>query len=202
LESKYCYWQFKDALPDSDRKKIKRIARKSGYVEASTKNSEQKKNKKDGKVRNTDVSFSNDEYLYDTLTPFVYRANEDAGWKYDVDYFEGDQIARYRKNQHYSWHEDGRGDHFAAYAANADDKNYIGKVRKLTLVACISNGYEGGDLEFALHKPEEEENLILQPKMEVGDIIVFPSYVSHRSTAITKGTKYSVSMWSLGPPFR
>ena len=52
------------------------------------------------------------------------------------------------------------------------------------------------------NKEQEKENEILYPEIKVGDVIVFPSYVFHRSTSISKGTKYSAAMWCLGPPFK
>ena len=199
MQAKYSYWLFKDALPQKDRNKVKRISKKACYKEAVTKNDiDQSKNKKDHNIRNTDVAFSSDNYLYDLLCPFVNGANEQAGWRYDLDWFEAVQIARYKKNQHYAWHTDGAGDHFGKYTSN---DRAGGKVRKISLVACLSNGYVGGDLELALQR-QGGENQILYPEMEVGDVIVFPSYVFHRSTSISKGTKYSAAMWCLGPPFR
>jgi len=197
VQTKYSYWLFRDAIPEKDRNRIKRIAKKSGYLIATTKDKEGKTSDPDKKVRDTTAAFSNDQYLYDLLCPFVHQANESAGWRYDLDWFESVQIARYKKNQHYAWHTDGGGDHFGAYP----EGNSKGKVRKVSLVACLSNGYVGGDLELALQE-QEKENEILYPEMKVGDVIVFPSFVFHRSTSITKGTKYSVAMWCLGPPFR
>jgi len=197
MQTKYSYWLFKDVLTQKDRNKIKRTAKKSGYGNAAIKDAEGKSSKPDKQVRDTDTAFSNDQYLYDLLCPFVSHANESAGWKYDLDWFESVQVARYKKNQHYAWHRDGSGDHFGAYK----DGNYDGKIRKVSLVACLSNGYVGGDLELALQN-QEEENEILYPEIKVGDVIVFPSYVFHRSTPITKGTKYSAAMWCLGPPFK
>ena len=35
-----------------------------------------------------------------------------------------------------------------------------------------------------------------------GSIIVFPSFVWHRVTPVTKGTRYSLVVWSLGYPFK
>ena len=153
----------------------------------------------DFKIRDTDTTFSSDQYLYDLLCPFVGSANEQAGWKYDLDWFEAVQIARYKKNQHYSWHTDGDSDHFGAFENNFKEVN--GKVRKISLVACLSDGYIGGDFELAIQE-QKCDNEILYPEMRMGDVIVFPSYVFHRSTPITKGTKYSLSMWCLGSPFR
>ena len=199
MQTKYSYWLFKNVLSEKDRNKIKRTAKKVGYKKATIMSFEDNIVKEqDSKVRNTDVSFSSDQFLYDTLCPFVVSANESAGWKYDLDWFEPVQIAKYKKNQHYSWHTDGQCDHFAAYP---EGDNIKGKIRKISLVACLSNGYVGGDLELALQK-QEEENEILYPEMNVGDVIVFPSYVYHRSTSITKGIKYSASMWCLGSPFK
>lgn len=198
MQTKYSYWLFKDVLSEKDRNKIKRIAKKSGYGKATIRDDNNETKKPDKKVRNTDTAFSSDQFLYDTLCPFVHSANESAGWKYDLDWFESIQIARYKKNQHYAWHTDGRSDHFGAYS---EGSNHKGRVRKVSLVAFLSNGYVGGDLELALQK-QDEENEILYPEIGVGDVIVFPSYVFHRSTPITKGTKYSAAMWCLGPPFK
>jgi len=198
VQTKYSYWLFKNVLPEKDRNKIKRLAKKSGYGKASIKGANKESQEPDKKVRNTDTAFSSDQFLYDTLCPFVSTANDQAGWKYDLDWFEAVQVARYKKNQHYAWHTDGNGDHFGAYSEGG---NTEGKVRKVSLVACLSNGYVGGDLELSLQR-QEEENEILHPEMKVGDVIVFPSYVFHRSTPITKGTKYSAAMWCLGAPFK
>ena len=199
MQTKYSYWVFRDVISEKDRNKIKRKAKKSSYSKASTRDSDLTEEEKNDNVRNTDVAFSNDQYLYDLLCPFVHIANENAGWKYDVDWFESVQIARYKKNQHYAWHTDGNNDHFATYG---EDGNYTGKVRKLSLVSCISNGFDGGELEFSVQDGGEDTNSILTPELEVGDVVVFPSFVRHRSTPITKGTKYSAAMWCLGAPFK
>tara|TARA_R110000824_G_scaffold265978_1_gene454897 strand:- start:1819 stop:2427 length:609 start_codon:yes stop_codon:yes gene_type:complete len=202
MQTKYSYWLFKDALSEKDRNKIKKIAKKSTYKESQTEDqfstNEERKKYKDQKIRNSDITFSSDQYLYDTLCPLVMSANEEAGWKYDLDWFEAVQISRYRKNQHFTWHRDGSSDHLGAYS---DGKNTKGKIRKISLVACLSNGYVGGDFELALQE-QKRDNEILYPEMKMGDVIVFPSYVFHRSAPITKGIKYSLSMWCLGPPFR
>jgi PKHD-type hydroxylase len=197
MQTRYSYWVFRDAIAGKDRNKIKRIAKKSGYGYADIKDTEGKQEEPDKKVRDADAAFSNDQYLYDLFCPLVNSANEQAGWKYDLDWYQSVQIARYKKNQHYAWHIDGNSDHFGAYS-EGDSK---GKVRKVSLVACLSNGYVGGDLELAL-QDQGQENEILYPEMKVGDVIVFPSFVFHRSTPITKGTKYSAAMWCLGPPFK
>ena len=198
MQNRYTYWLFNDVIPEKDRKKIKRLGSKAGYKEAGVRDKDLKTKKAETKERSTSVAFSSDKFLYDTFAPYVHSANEQAGWNYDLDWFESVQIARYGKDQHYSWHTDGQSDHFGCYK---DGENRQGKVRKISCVALLSNGYVGGDFELAVQK-QEEENEILRPDMGVGDVIVFPSWVFHRSTPIIKGTKYSISMWCLGPPFR
>ena len=198
MEIKHAYWIFRNELSEKNRNKIKRIAKKSGYTDAITKSFYSSDKQKDAKIRDVGITFSNDPFLYDVFTPLVNSANEQSGWKYDLDWFEGVQIAKYKKNQHYTWHRDGASDHFASYS---NGENFKGKIRKVSLVACLSNGYVGGDLELALQE-QDKENEILRPEMEAGDVIIFPSYIFHRSTAIEKGVKYSASMWCLGPPFK
>ena len=39
----------------------------------------------------------------------------------------------------------------------------------------------------------------IRPK---GSIIVFPSFLYHQVTPITKGTRYSLVMWVLGRPWQ
>jgi predicted 2-oxoglutarate/Fe(II)-dependent dioxygenase YbiX len=199
LITEYSYWVFRDVLSEKNRNKIKRTAKKSGYNkgEITTDSTDDI-----SKTRNTDVAFSSESYLYDLFSPLICAANEGAGWKYDIDWFEPVQVARYRKNQHYAWHTDGASDHFGSNTLDhPGGENFAGKVRKLSLVACLSNGYVGGDLELASQKPEEEDK-IFYPEMKAGDVIIFPSYVFHRSTPVTKGVKYSAAIWCLGPPFK
>ena len=202
METKYSYWVFRDALSAKDINRIKRTAEKSGYSESSTRAHELSINESNLNIRDTDVSFSNDEWLYDLLCPFAFGANESAGWNYDVDWCEDFQIARYKKNQHYGWHPDGGSDVHGAYKGENNSK---GKVRKLSLVAMLSDKHIGGELEFSIQSmldPKTVFNEILKPNLNLGDVVVFPSFVFHRSAPIEKGTKYSITMWCLGPPFK
>ena len=58
-----------------------------------------------------------------------------------------------------------------------------------------SSDYDGCNLEL-MGCPQD-------PKMrENGTLIMFPSYVRHRVTHITRGTRYCVVGWGHGPHFR
>jgi PKHD-type hydroxylase len=63
--------------------------------------------------------------------------------------------------------------------------------------------YEGGQLQFQFRNeddPTTTRNCIeILPR---GSICVFPSHVWHQVTPVTKGTRYSLVVWSLGYPFK
>lgn len=189
MRIKYAFSLFEDAISKKEITKIKKLASK--FSDAKTLEEDGSTvSSKDLNHRDSSVSFINDTWLYTLLYPFIEEANEDSGWKYDIESFEWVQIAKYGKDQHYSWHQDGISDH------NSPDEH----VRKLSLVSVLSNGYEGGELEFK--QIEDEEVRVIQPKMGLGSVVIFPSYQWHRSAPVTKGTKESLAMWCLGPPFR
>ena len=201
MRTKYFYWHFSSGLSEKEINKIKEIASKSGYLSGVTRKDDLSENDDDIEYRDSEVSFSEDSRLYDILCPFVFAANESAGWNYDIDWFEKVQIAKYSETPHSAWHNDGGSDIHGSYT---DEGGFKGKVRKLSLVSILSDKYIGGDLEFSIQDNDKENvfNEVLKPDLGIGDIIVFPSYVYHRSTQIKKGTKYSATMWCLGFPFK
>jgi len=88
---------------------------------------------------------------------------------------------------------------------NSSDRGYYdwhidmgpGKARrKLSLVCQLSDPseYEGGELQI------NTGNIIVTEK-EKGTVIMFPSYLLHRVTPVTKGTRRSLVLWIEGPAF-
>lgn len=70
--------------------------------------------------------------------------------------------------------------------------------RKLSFTLQLSDpkDYVGGDLELYYGKDPTV------PTKEQGFVTVFPSYVMHRVTPVTKGTRYSLVAWITGPSFK
>jgi len=68
--------------------------------------------------------------------------------------------------------------------------------RKLSLVVQLSDPseYEGGELQL------NTGNIIVAEK-EKGTVILFPSYILHRVTPVTKGIRRSLVLWIEGPAF-
>ena len=154
----------------------------------------------DKNERISDIVSSSDQWIYDTVWPWMIDANERVGWKYDIKSAEPMQITRYKKGEFYNFHKDGKGDHLTAYNAPINEFMH-GYVRKLSMTVLLNDDYEGGEFQFADYNQEKCE--IITPKVnKTGSIILFPSDVEHRVTPVTKGIRYSLVVWFLGPPFK
>lgn len=70
--------------------------------------------------------------------------------------------------------------------------------RKLSVVIQLSDPaeYEGGDLELDEGKPDKSKI------KQQGSVIVFPSFLKHRVTPVTKGKRNSLVTWYEGPFFK
>jgi len=78
------------------------------------------------------------------------------------------------------------------------DQGFVEVPRKLSFSLQLSHGsqYEGYDLQFHAGR------LVETAPRERGVVIAFPSYVLHRVTPITSGTRKSVVIWITGPKFK
>lgn len=137
----------------------------------------------------------------ETLTSWI-RIENDAGWLYDTmayiarningqyfgfdlfGFFENFQYCVYNSNgSHYTWHV---------------DKGQTAAPRKLSMILQLSDPseYEGGDLQFM------DSSDPITAKKQKGLVYVFPSWVLHRVTPVTRGVRRSLVVWVTGPKFR
>ena len=72
--------------------------------------------------------------------------------------------------------------------------------RKLSIVIQLSDpsDYEGGDFEIDSQYAQVPADQIRAK----GSVLVFPSFLNHRVTPITKGERRSLVSWIQGPKFR
>ena len=91
-------------------------------------------------------------------------------------------------------------DHLSAY--DRPNQEFLhGNVRKLSMTVLLNDNYEGGEFQFATLNNEKCK--IDTPKFNTtGSIVVFPSDMEHRIAPVTKGIRYSLVVWFLGPPFK
>jgi len=173
-------------------------------------------------IRDSEVTWMYDQWLYDKIYPFLHTANNEAGWKYQFDCSESFQFTKYGLNQFYGWHADGNSCHLGKYKraipgvtlkdknghypkGYTDNPNQVNKIRKLSITINLNKPgeYEGGNLKFDYgpHATGERYHECTEIRPQ-GSIIVFPSYVYHQVTPVTKGTRYSLVLWTLGLPFK
>jgi len=176
-------WAYCDKVFSVDEcKKIIDIGNKNGLIEGITRNGSNKK------IRDSDISWlypSEDlNWVYKKITDVVFYLNEKF-FKFDLyGFIEGFQFTHYKEpNGKYKKHI---------------DRSLNGLIRKLSLSIQLSDpkSYEGGDL--ILHDGEKP---IFIPR-EQGKLILFPSYVLHEVTSVTKGERYSLVAWITGPQFK
>lgn len=143
----------------------------------------------DSKIRKNKIAWlssENDEltWLFQKLTDSVTILNNQY-FKFDLwGFSEGLQFTEYNApDEHYQQHT---------------DRIYGHGIRKLSIVIQLSDPktYKGGELSmYVSSKPD-----IM--KKEKGTLIIFPSFVLHKVSPVTKGTRYSLVAWVTGKPFK
>jgi len=94
----------------------------------------------------------------------------------------------------------GKGTHYKWHADSAHSSLSPMLVRKLSISLLLSppDDYEGG--EFQLLSSDSKEMKTFKPEM--GQAIIFPSYLTHRVRPLKSGHRVSLVGWFGGPPFR
>jgi PKHD-type hydroxylase len=126
------------------------------------------------------------DWLWAKMAEIVRQLNERVFQFALTGFVEPFQYTVYRAEQgsHYQWH--------------ADHGAKTPSPRKLSLSVQLTDGaaYQGCDLQTRIGKDP------LATPRERGTVIAFPSYVLHRVTPITAGTRKSLVAWAVGPRFR
>jgi len=166
---------------------------KSGYSDV-TEEGDVEKGETKHETRKTAVSFITDrENLMNELVwGFIRQANAEF-FKYKLEYFQAIQFARYQDGGHYDWHQD------------ASPQDLANEGRKLSLTFSLTDDteYDGGLLQFYNgDKPYDDKDHDVERDIKsVGTVIVFDSRDWHRVTPVTKGVRYSIVCWTVGPNF-
>ena len=181
------YYFFPQVIPKSECKRLLNYCLNCSDFISGTIGPEAKQTKK----RNNHVSFVEDEdnTMRDMLWGFIRHANEQF-FNYDLSFFQTLKFSRYRRGEYYGWHQD---------SVTKDKK----ETRKLSLSFNITphDNYDGGYLEF-YNGGDRSFNLKLREKMKtVGSVVVFDSRDWHRVTPVTRGIRYSIVCWTIGPKF-
>ena len=217
-------------------------------------------------VRDSEISWLNDKWIYDIFHPYVHHANQQAGWNWKWDFSESFQFTVYHGRKQnggfYGWHADGSSDFNSIYRAaikvkegnekkgiaptfkppKRDEKGFVvmrahgkpepdmraadiplkrdkkslapgftdnvamwDKVRKISMTVNLTDpkNYAGGNLKFDLGAHAGNKRFkVCEEIRPMGSIIIFPSFTYHCVTPVTRGTRYSLVLWSLGKPWQ
>ena len=142
-------------------------------------------------IRSSSVKWipKNEEWmwLYQKLMDMASTANDEL-WNFNL--ISVPELIQYTEyydveGGHYTWHQDiGTG---------------VGSHRKISITVQLSepDEYEGGDLE--IFKGGES---YVTAERGAGVVFIFPSYMMHRVTKVTKGTRRSFVLWVGGDHYR
>lgn len=119
----------------------------------------------------------NSSWLYDKIQPMVLEANQVFNFHLNSIVDSIQYTEYYDNGGHYGWHMD-----IGPYPINH---------RKISVTIQLSNPneYEGGDLELWTGQGQ------LQAPRSQGCAVLFPSFMQHRITPVTKGVRKSLVLW-------
>lgn len=143
-------------------------------------------------IRKTDIAWveynQDTSFIYDNLG---YIARQLNGQFFNFDIWGFQEHIQYtvygEEESHYTWHMD-----------RGRSRSSGDSPRKLSLVLQLSDPseYEGGDLELFT----QADPITIEKKK--GLVVAFPSFIMHRVTPVTKGTRRTLVVWLTGPSFR
>jgi len=117
-----------------------------------------------------------------TLTAIGLNVNHEI-WKYDITHSNQSEFLMYDVNGKYETHVDTFHQH-------------SNETRKLTILVFLNDDFEGG--KFYIANGHER----MYPEQKKGTVLIFPSFMPHGVEPITKGVRYSVVTWMVGPYFK
>lgn len=142
----------------------------------------------DGRFRDSRVAWihpgAESQWLFDRLEGVIAKVNDENYRLELVGFTEPLQVAAYGPGQYYHWHLD------------LGHKRL--SIRKLSFAVQLSDpaDYEGGAFEIFCEKDARAM------KQTQGAMILFPAYIVHRVSEVTRGTRHSLVGWVGGPHFR
>jgi PKHD-type hydroxylase len=148
--------------------------------------------KPDKDYRESDIRWltpNREQGLIDILMGHVHTANRNHfGINIQTPYINELQFTTYNSpSGKYGWHHD------------VDLSTPLAVHRKLSITLQLSDSkdYEGGEFQF--HTADQMNDKQKKEVRDKGTILVFPSFLEHQVTAVTKGTRHVVVAWIEGP---
>jgi len=180
------YYFFKEGFNKAELNKIEEDVNILPWNEATTAGANKE-------VRKSNIKWipQNEDWfwLYEKLANMAVTANN-AIWNFDLNQIpEMIQYTEYHAPAgHYDWH--------------ADIGPGLLSKRKVSITVQLSepDEYEGGDLE--LFRGGSMKGPFEKAERNAGCVVLFPSYLMHRVTPVTRGTRKSFVLWLGGGHYK
>ena len=177
------YW-YKNAFTDEEIEKIIKITQgfSSQTAKAGGDTTGEIKETRSSTIKWMDYN-DDTAWIYQKLGEYIKSANEKVwkfNWEGHIDTLQYTEYYDSAKGK-YDWHID------------VGDGSM--SMRKISAVLLLNDGYEGGELQI--------KNIGENMEGNKGDLYIFPSFLMHRVTTVTKGTRKSLVLSAGGPePFK
>lgn len=180
------YYWFKKGFSKEELEKIYNDLENVPFEKATTLDGESEKEIRSSRIKWIPM---NDEWgwLYQKLMNMAAEANNEL---WDFDLISADEKIQYTEylaedEGHYTWHQDiGPG---------------MASQRKVSITVQLSESdeYEGGDLQLWTGGES-----VMSSQRGAGVTVLFPSYLMHRVTKVTKGKRRSFVLWVGGQHYK
>ena len=180
------YYFFRDGFTDEEIERIKKTAMEYPAMDAGTGQLETSRH--EDSVRKSTVRWMHDDkreldWVFQKLFDMTNEANSHL-WDFNLSHAEESiQYTEYLADGgHYDWH--------------LDCGHKIQAQRKISITVQLNDDYEGGELQ--LWRGQEPVTALKKK----GTVVIFPSYMLHRVTPVTKGKRNSLVLWMGGDHYR
>ena len=187
---KYLFWQWPNALSVEKCNEIIELGNSLALDQAKV---TMDAADADESLRKSKIAWIDDVEIKQMLYNFAFKINNQA-FNFDIyqkpDHFDV-QFTEYDSSYkgHYEWHVD-------TFLENPNFND-----RKISLTLQLSDDgddYEGGDFYFN----NGDEIMVDRSLKKKGTLLAFPSFLLHKVSPVTKGTRRSLVAWIEGPNFK
>jgi PKHD-type hydroxylase len=187
----WCYWD--KAFSDREIDQIVEYCTKKELKKGLTRQAADTDLYRSSKVNFHDYDDDN-KWIFERLNSVITEVNN-RYYQFDLQGYDFFQYSEYNAetSDRYDFHMD-----ISLGSVSAEAKD---RFRKLSLTLLLNEPYvdfEGGNLELSTSGDKDIERM----SMQKGKIILFPSFIVHRVTPVTEGTRKSLVAWVQGPKFK
>lgn len=181
------------------KQQLETIMYMTSLMELQTGTIAQRENNEMSKSINEEVRTSKTTFFtLDETNRWVFERLDEVLIAINKEYFQMNvwgydeiQYSEYREEDSgkYDWHMDTN--------IGPENVEISGGMRKLSVSLLLNDDFEGGEFQMNLSSEKTPSTI----EMSAGTLILFPSFIMHRVTPVTKNVRKSLVLWLLGNKF-